>query len=274
MKKIWDYKMRQKDGTWNGAPLRFQRGLTWIICLKIRSPQKLYSSLFILHFTFYITAAQTLQVATKTVEKTFKFEPLNEVQIMAERADIEVNTWERSEIKIVLELSTKHPDRAVATKDLAVMQHVIEKAGNTLFLRNFITLTKDTPKPQSNFKARYVLFVPAACGFDIQNSFGKTQLKGLTKTTVLRTEFCSVILNDLKGDIRFQANFGDLTATNLDGKISIVSDRTDLILRQLKGQCRIKAQYGSLDLAIDKTLVKMNLDTKHTELRGTSVAKK
>ncbi len=233
-------------------------------------------SFLLLYFSVFGSgsAAQTLQVVTKTVEKTFAADSYPKVRVWGERSDIEIMPWGRNEIKATIELTAKHPDRNTAEKDLETLHYTADKSGKTVSLHNFVVLIKNGAKPQSNLKARFIVFVPANCAVEIQNSFGKTTVKGLQTVMQLQTEFCTIELSDLRGNITARTQFGALKADNLSGMLSVVAERTDLLLQQIKGECRIKAQYGSLDIQTDKAQVKLDVETKNTELRnGTTVAK-
>lgn len=223
----------------------------------------------------FCSFGQTLQVVTKTVEKTFEASQYAKVQVWGERSDIEIMTWGKNEIKATIELTAKHPNRSTAEKDLEALHYTADKKGKTVSLHNFVVLAKNGTKPQSNLKARFTLFVPANCAVEIQNSFGKISLKGLqTQTMQLQTEFCTIELNDLRGTLTARTQFGVLRTENFNGLLSIFSERTDLILQQIKGECRVRAQYGSLDIQLDKSQVKLNVETKNTEIRnGTTAAK-
>ncbi|WP_428657159.1 hypothetical protein [Runella sp.] len=234
-------------------------------------------TLLILHFTFFgsTASAQTLQVVTKTIEKTFDADRYPKVKVWGERSDIEIVTWGRNEIKATIELTAKHPDRNIAEKDLETLRYTADKSGRTVNLHNFVVLAKNGSKPQSNLKARFTLFVPANCAVEIQNNFGNIAVQGLQTIMQLQTEFCTIELSDLRGNINARTQFGALRAENLNGILSFVTERTDLLLQQIKGECRVRAQYGSLDIQTDKSQVKLDVETKNTELRnGTTAAKR
>lgn len=61
-------------------------------------------------------AQTTLQVATKHLEKDF--EAIKSIKIDAEKADIEIVVWNKSKVDLSVDLSAKHPEKAVAAKDL------------------------------------------------------------------------------------------------------------------------------------------------------------
>lgn len=94
-------------------------------------PQKL--TLWLLLFSQTLVA-QTLQVVTKSIEKTFADPKISKVQLWGERSDIDINTWQRQEIKVVIELTAKHPDRSTAEKDLEVMHYTANQSGKEVLI--------------------------------------------------------------------------------------------------------------------------------------------
>lgn len=218
--------------------------------------------------------AQVLQVVTKSVEQSFDFTGKEKVQLYAERSDIEINTWSKNTIKIALELSAKHPERTVAEKDLKALQHIIQKSGKSILVRNYISLSTNTPKPQSNLKAKYILYLPANCGIEVSNTFGVVNIRNLESGLYLKTDFCQINLAAIKGKSDIQTYFGILKINELEGKTIISTDRTDIIIRAPKGELTLHTAYGSLDMEADKNVVKLKIDTKNTEMRGATLANK
>src|SRR5215217_2027244 len=82
----------------------------------------------------HVKAQGVLQVATKTIEKTIS-PKVRTLYITAEKADIEMTTWNKSEITIVLELSARHPDKNTAAADLSKVQYIADRNGKDYFLR-------------------------------------------------------------------------------------------------------------------------------------------
>ncbi len=227
----------------------------------------LHFTFYILHFTLTATAQTTLQVVTKTIEKTYNTAHITGLEVLAERADVEVMVWAKPEVKIIVELTSKHPDRATATTDLENLKYGIEQIGKTLFCRNYLMMPKGTTKPQANLKVRFVVLMPANCAIKVQNSFGKIQIKGMSKETTVNTEFCSSDLVNMTGAITINTHFGELRLTDIDGQIVLTADHSDTWLKEIKGQCDIKAQSGSIDINTDKAALKLKLKTDKTEVR-------
>src|SRR4051794_33799532 len=108
----------------------------------------LFLTAMFLHLVWLGTRAQgVLQVATKTIEKTIKTPTIHTLHINAEKADIELIAWDKQEISVVLELSSRHPDKAIATEDLGKSQYLADRNGRDYFLRNYIQLKEGESKP-------------------------------------------------------------------------------------------------------------------------------
>jgi hypothetical protein len=221
----------------------------------------------LLFFSITTTAQTTLHVATKTLEKSFDSKKIKGVNLQGERADIEVNTWSKDEVKVSIEFVAKHPDRLTAGNELAYLNHVADQSGSVVYLRNFVVLPKGVGRPTANLKTIFRVMVPANCAVTVQNQFGKTTLKGLTNTLELKTAFSAVSLENMKGIVILTTQFGELNVENLDGNLKITTDRTDVQLTQLRGECRVRAEYGTIVVNTDRTLVKLNINANKTAVK-------
>ncbi len=222
-----------------------------------------YLILFIV-LAYNITAQTTLQVVTKHIEKTFNGS--QNLIIEAEKADIEVVTWDKQEIKVEIELIAKHLDRKIATNDLETMKYVADKINKEIFLRNYLVIQNEKAKPTSNLKAKYVIRTPEGMKVSIQNSFGKILVKGNTKYLFIKSDFCAIDLNDVEGKIELNTHYGEVNCKGIIGISKINSERSDLIINRLGGECSINAQYGSLKFVSITNLKNLTIDAKKSEI--------
>jgi hypothetical protein len=213
-----------------------------------------------------ILAQGKLQVATRKVEKTVSAASVRTLYISAEKADIEITTWENASISIIMELSSRHPDRAVAAQDLSKMQYIADRNGKDYFLRNYILLKNGESKPVSNLKARYTINLPASCAVDLKNSFGTISLTGLTNELRLNADFCTTSLRGLSGHGVLQTTFGELLAKEVAGTFTFSSDHTNVRLEQIAGAVRISADYGNVEIYPTVGLTSLGIRSKKAEV--------
>lgn len=209
-------------------------------------------------------AQTTLQVATKSVEKTFT--DAKKLTIEAEKAEIEILTWDKPEIKVVLDLIAKHPDRKTASQDLEVMKYVATKLSKEVFLRNYIMLQDEKQKPASNMKAKYVIRIPESFSISIQNTFGKVSMKGKVKDLLIKSDFCIIDLNEVEGNIRLITNYGEINTKHFSGGLNIESERSDITMNQLGGNILVNNHYGKLIINSVKYLTKLTINAQKADV--------
>ncbi|RME10076.1 MAG: hypothetical protein D6816_03715, partial [Bacteroidetes bacterium] len=128
-----------------------------------------------------------LQVVTKTIEKTFPYKNGYELNIEGEKAEIVVRTWDRNEVKVLLEIVAKHPDREVAKADIDKMSYSTEQHGNMIYFRNYLEKKNAGAKPASEVKAVYTITLPADCPVYLKNNFGLTQVSDLNRELTINS---------------------------------------------------------------------------------------
>jgi len=236
---------------------------------------KLYNNIFrkltVLVLLFYWVAVNgfqsvysqsILQVATKSIEKTVTARTIRTLYINAEKADIELISWDKAEITVLMELSARHPDKRTAASDLGKIQYVAERSGKDYFLRNYILLREGESKPSSNLKARYTIHLPSNCSVDLKNTFGTIQMKGLTNNLKLSADFCTTSLVNIKGKGLLETTFGELKAIEISGTFSFTSDHTNLQLENIAGAIRMSTLYGNVEIVPSAGLTSLSIQSK------------
>jgi hypothetical protein len=222
---------------------------------------------FLLLFVLSFGHAQTkLQVVKKNVTKTWPYKEGFEVNIEGEKAEIVVETWSKNEVKVDIILLAKHPDRAIAEKDLDAMHYVTEQHGKNIYFRNYIQVESGQEKPQASLQAIYTVTLPEECPVYLKNNFGDATVNNLTKYLKLNTKFTNVGLNNLSGETHLQTQFGDIEATGLNGKVFIDAKRSDVTLRDITGIFDITTQYGVLKLFTDRSELALNIDAMRSDV--------
>ena len=215
----------------------------------------------------FLTAQTTLQVVTKSVEKTL-FAPIGTLlSLDAEKADVTLRTDSRSrEVKIKIELTARHPQLDVAKHDLDALKIVTEKMSNTIYIRNYIAIAKGTAKPAADLRARYTITLPPDLSITLKNTFGKLNAADLTNQLDITAEFCKIQLSNIKGTTTLNTRFGDIEASQLDGKTMITSLRTDISLNILRGGCEMKAQFGKIKINADRALSSLSINAEKADV--------
>jgi DUF4097 and DUF4098 domain-containing protein YvlB len=207
-----------------------------------------------------------VQVVTKNIEKTITYKDGYQLYIDGEKADVQIESWDKKQVKIQIALMAKHANRNIAERDLESMRYDIELVGKKIYVRNQLVLKSDQPKPESTFKAVYVFTVPADCPVDLRNHFGKAEISDLNRGVAVKSEFTEILLNNIQGSIGVETRFGDVEGNRLSGEMNIESTRSDITLTQLKGRVNINAKYGKIKIDAQRSLVDLNIKAEKTDI--------
>lgn len=235
--------------------------------------KKVKISMLLLITTLFITLSfqqapcQTLvKVVSKKIERSFPFKSDFELNIEGEKAEVSIQTWDKKEVKIVLELIAKHPDAAVAERDLGNMHYLAERIKNKIYLRNYLKTEADTPPNESLLSARYTILVPEECPVYLKNQYGTISAQNLTNRLSIKSEFSSVGLQDIKGFLDMYSRFGDIFAERLNADVSLHTRRSDITLKEMSGRYNITSYYGVLNLFATADLLDLNIDAEKSDV--------
>ncbi|MEN0004635.1 MAG: hypothetical protein AAF798_10835 [Bacteroidota bacterium] len=220
----------------------------------------------LLSFPISTFAQTTVQVVTKRIEKTFNFKAGYELNIEGEKAKVDIQTWDQPQIKVVLEISAKHQDQAIAEQELEQVRYLTDRIKNKIYLRNYYAKEEGEGDPESILSANYQILVPEECPVYLKNYFGVANISDLTNRLRVSGEFASIGLQNVSGQVDVTTRFGDLTGNLLDGLFNINARRSDILLTDISGQYNIQAQYGTIEIFADEKLINLNLEAEKSDV--------
>lgn len=222
--------------------------------------------LILLINTGVISAQVKVQVITKKIEKSFTYRNGYEVNVEGEKAEVIVESWDKDEIKVQLELTAQHPDKAVAEKELESIKYLADKVKNKIYLRNYLAKKEGEPEPQSQLSAKYTIYVPEKCPVYLKNYFGTINVSNLFNSVKINSQFSKIALDNLQGFMDITTRFGDLIGANLDGDLTLNARRSDVTLKNIKGNYDLTTQYGIVKLWANKDLLSLNINADKSDV--------
>ncbi|MGB3547481.1 MAG: DUF4097 family beta strand repeat-containing protein [Saprospiraceae bacterium] len=208
-----------------------------------------YILLFILLSPSFLVGqnSATLQVVTKVVEDNYAYRDGYEVAIEGEKAEIFVETWDKKEISVRVEMTAKHAELDVARHDLESLVFSTNREKNKFYLRN--SRRNDEAKPESQLTIHYYITLPEECPVYVKNHFGSSNISNLRNRVRIYGEFSQININNVQGLLDIRTRFGDIMGDRINGNVSINARRSDVDLTNIGGSFTINAQYGKLRLA-------------------------
>lgn len=213
-----------------------------------------------------IAQTTTVNVVSRTIEKTFNYKNGYEVNIEGEKADINIRTWDKKEIAVTITLMAKHPDKAVAERDIEALQYAAQRQKNNIYLRNFVHLSEGAKPVEAQLSATYTITLPQECPVYLKNHFGEAQVSNLNGRLKINGQFSKIGMENIQGTIEVQSRFGDIIGRKLNGDISMRTRRSDITLYDLKGRCNIEAAHGILNLFASRDLLDLTIRGEQTDV--------
>ncbi|QNE41373.1 hypothetical protein F1C16_18330 [Hymenobacter sp. NBH84] len=211
-------------------------------------------------------AQQKVQVVTRTLEQRWVCKPNTPVRIRAEKATLRVQGWDKPIVQVVLRLSARHPDRAVAERDLGAAQYRLQQNVSAINLINFFSLPAGAPTVQSDLRAEYTVMMPAGNHLTAINTYGHTSLTNLNGWQQLEQSFGQITLLDLQGNVNIEARYADLTAKKVQATFLCEANKSAVQLLDVGGTITIHNQYGSVHAQPAANLRKLNVEAYRTEV--------
>lgn len=208
----------------------------------------------------------TLQVLTKTVQKTVAWKPGYSVEINGEKAEIQVIPGKDAQVFVKAELSAKHPNADSARLDLDTWKFVVTTVGKVIYVRAYIGLSAKAKLPASSMKSKIVVQVPAACPVKLINKFGSVKLEKLDGPIALNGEFCSFDLVQLGGKVQIDSKYGNVQAQTLGGPLQISIRRADLSILGMQNTCSIQSEYGEVMLETSAQTGDVNIKSNKSNI--------
>ena len=211
-------------------------------------------------------AQQKVQVVTRTLEQRWSCKPNTLVRIRAEKATLRVQGWDKPTVQVVLRLIARHPDRAIAERDLAAAQYRLQQNASAINLVNFFSLPAGAAAVQSDLRAEYTVMMPIDNHLIAANTYGQTTLTELSGHQQLTQDFGQITLRSLRGTVEVVARYADLTATNVEATLTCEANKSAVQLLDVGGVVVVHNQFGSVQAKPTLGLSKLTIDADRTEV--------
>ncbi len=206
------------------------------------------------------SAQVSLQVVTKTIERSFEYDRGDYVMLKGNKSNIEVVGWDVPTVKVEIKLTSKARTKAIAEKELEFQRYILEKRKEEIGITNYYSYPYKDYKLESILLASYKIWVPKAAVLQITNEYGNITMKDLQGTYVLDNRFGNLTLENVSGKGTYNSYFGDCHISNLSGEQELIFSKTKTIISGLSGSAEIKSNLGDLSIIGISTLLQLNVE--------------
>ncbi len=177
-----------------------------------------------------------------------------EVNLINISGAIEVNTWDRGEVKIDALKISKATTEEKAKENAAKVKIAVEKDGNTLKIRTEYPESKKAQKNSINVSVNYSLMIPARAAAKITSVSG------------------SVDLESIGGAAKVKATSGTVTVTKADKGVDCDAVSGDIIVQDVTGNAYLKTISGRIEAEGIRGSIKASVVSGKIALRNVSEA--
>lgn len=217
---------------------------------------------------YKLMAQETAKIITHRVEKTLEYDGKGVIVINAERGSINIQSWKRNEVSVILKLTVKNTDINMAKKELGYIKYNLIKSRNNVFLNNSILLPNSSGEDEisSIIKAEYEVYVPEKIHLQVNNTFGKVSIKNVGGKIIGDLHYCDLSLQNYNGYLNVNIAIGDFNCLQsfLTGEIK--TKHSNIAMNDIKGILTMTADYGSLKLSYGEKPAELAITSNATEI--------
>ena len=213
-----------------------------------------------------LTAQDKIQVVTKTITRSFVLETEESLRVEAEKATVSIRGWDQDEVKLILKLIAKHPQRAIAESELSALRYQIVAEGTLKVIKNYFRLIEGAAAIEGNLQAEYELWIPHHRKVTLSNRYGNITLSNWQATLDLTTEFGEIHLEQITGAVSLNVTYGDVTARRLSGALTGITRKSNLNLYEVGGTVSLKSNYGEINVTTNDQVKQLTIDASRSQV--------
>jgi hypothetical protein len=222
----------------------------------------------------------------KSYSKTYSVDGNDELQISNSFGNIVVNTWNKNEFKVDVQMKFSSSDASMVDDMYQGTTISDSKTGSVIAFKTN-TWSNNRKGGDNNMSISYTIYKPAGNPLNINNKFGSVTLPNMSGRTTLRLQFGNLIAQQLthsQNDIsikftqektstisllnggKLKVEFGKFRAgilNNVDADFGF--SRVDL--EKIKGTVDVNIKYNTLNVgSIDKSAKNVNINSSFAKL--------
>jgi hypothetical protein len=213
----------------------------------------------------------------KTISKSYTVTANDKLDIDNQFGDVVINTWDKSEIKVDIEITAEASSEERAQSLLNNIEVADSRSDNTI---SFKTTTDNKNnngdswsknKKEGNnrkFEINYVVYMPAGNPLKILNQFGKTTVPDFTGVANITSKFGSLKAGKLTNVEEIDVEFGTAEIGEVrNGKVSLKFDDQSSI-GQINGTVKLNVEFsGNSKFSIDNNIDELSVNESYSDIK-------
>ena len=190
---------------------------------------------------------------SKSVNRTYNVSASDRLNISNSFGKVEVNTWNKNEIKVDVSIEVSANTDALAQKMIDRISVSDEKNGKEISFKTTIKDMNNSKGEKSRMTINYRISMPASNPLQVKNEFGATIIPDHAGEVDLVSKFGSLTAGNLSNVKNVQVEFGKANIESINNG-NLVIKYSNATLGKLTGTIKLNAEFS--------TVIKMDLDSR------------
>ena len=209
-------------------------------------------------------------VKKKSVNKSYNVSSADKLNIRNSFGSVQVNTWDKNEIKVDVDIEVSANTEALAQKIIDRISVSDDKTGKGIF---FETKMKDQNDSKDNRNSRdekstmhinYTISMPAGNPLTVKNEFGSTTIPDFRGEIDLTSKFGSLTAGNLSNIKNINVEFGKANLANISSA-PVTIKFSKATINKMSGAVKLNLEFcSSVRLNLDNNLTSLDLKTSYS----------
>lgn len=210
----------------------------------------------------------------KNISKTYTVTSSDKLNIENSFGNVMINTWDKSEIRVDIEIGAKASSDEKAQEILDEIEVSEHRSDNNIYFKTNVGDIHNDSRHKDNdgdrkFYIDYTVHMPSGNPLNLENSFGKTTVPDFKGPIDLTSKFGSLTAGKLDNVQEVDVEFGSATIGQVrNGKVTI--KYSDSKIENVSGNVKINSEFsGQVQLGLDKDISELSLNESYSTVRMT-----
>jgi hypothetical protein len=182
--------------------------------------------------------------------------------------NVNVNVWDKNEIKVDIHIEASSDDAGEAEKLFKLLDVKDWQEGKTVKFKTKIDENKTggCKNCKTSMQINYEVHLPSGAALDVENSFGKINLPDFTGKVSLSSKFGSLTTGALTNADKITVEFGKATIKSMDNTDAVFKF-SSIELGAISGACKMNIEFCSKSrIGLSAGLTGLNLKESYSTL--------
>lgn len=208
----------------------------------------------------------------KTISKSYTVTADDKLRIENSFGEVRINTWEKNEIKVDIEIVAKSNTDERAQELLDEINVDEHRDGNTISYKTNIGDAGNGSHRNKNsskgFQIDYKIYMPSANRLQIENSFGETIVPDFNGEVNLTSKFGSLNTGQLRHVDAIDVEFGSASIGSINGGKATFKYDAGTSIGKISGSVKLNIEFSSrVQFALANDIEELLLNESYSTLR-------